>query len=106
MALWICTACGSAENLTFYPDCCSSCGGSMETQDGRNTLSAGLGEEADYWERLESAWNDGPNEDEAAIIRMWQRGRPLSNAQQRVLDDLRLTNSITAIGAIFGGVAA
>lgn len=106
MALWICTDCGCAEELSFYPDCCSHCRGNMETQDGRNT--AGSYDESAHYERISEMYDDLGAEqgDEASIIRLWQRGRALPAHQQRVVDDARLSNSIALLAAIYDGAAA
>ena len=87
MAMWICTECGNAEDLSFRPDACSACGGGMETQDERSTAASCVS-------------------DEAAIVRLWQHGKPLPDHQQRVIDDIRLANSIAIMGAVYGGAAA
>ena len=87
MAMWICTECGNAENLSFRPDGCSACGGGMETQDERSTAASCVS-------------------DEAAIVRLWQHGKPLPDHQQRVIDDIRLANSIAIMGAVYGGAAS
>lgn len=98
MTLWICTTCGAAEHLTFYPDCCSCCGGGMETQDGRFTSTRDDDEAL-----FEAAAVHG---DETAIVLLWHRGHPLTPGQRHVLDDLRLSESIAALTAVYGGLAA
>jgi len=99
MILWNCTNCGAGECLTFIPDCCSSCGGPMETQDGRSTLGS-LETDPD-WEMEICAYNGEPD----AIIAMWQSGRPLTLAMQSVLDDMLLANRIELITEVYRDAA-
>lgn len=99
MALWICTCCGATELLTFIPDGCSSCGGAMETQDGRSTAAA---EDMPHHD-METGAHAG---DPAAIIALWQEGRPLTSTMRARLDELLLANRLGLISAVYGAEAA
>ncbi|MCA1490121.1 hypothetical protein I6F11_04205 [Ensifer sp. NBAIM29] len=97
MRNWTCISCGAVERLTFYPDCCSSCGSSMVDDDGRSTLTADV---HDIPGDLYTAAAEG---DRAAIIDLWHAGaldKSLSGLRN-VLDEMLLQNRIDMMMHVF-----
>lgn len=99
MRRWTCISCGAVERLTITPDCCSSCGGSMTDDEGRSTLSSD-------WlspEELEAHYQDmdriyeefaAEQGDPESVIRVWQRGNPLTRDQQDIVDAAMRQNAM------------
>ncbi|WP_331373803.1 hypothetical protein [Sinorhizobium chiapasense] len=101
MALWTCISCGATERLTFYPDCCSSCGGSL-TDESHRTL-------VDDDEDLPAAlYHDAEMGDRAAIVALWQAGAldwsyPSASIEtmRSVIDDMLLENRVSVMMAVY-----
>jgi hypothetical protein len=125
MIKWTCVYCGSVEQLHFLPDRCSSCGGPMETQDGRSTASgfcedvtnlyAQRGELAEQlrlenWAKEAIADFDAElaaaSDEPAAVIRLWQRGGVLTPAQREIIDDALASNRFEMLMGVYGQAAA
>lgn len=94
MVSWTCTCCGAVERLTFTPDGCSSCGGTMETQDGRST--AAVESDADWQLRIDAWWGDP-----AAIVALWKSGQPLTSDMQCKIDEMLAANRTHMLGEIY-----
>lgn len=99
MTFWTCNTCGNVERLTIHPDCCSLCGGTMETQDGRSTAGTA-------YECLDAIRSDARYGDEGAIVWLWQEGESLSASMQDTVDGLSLLNRIALMEAVFSAEAA
>lgn len=82
MRLWICDTCGAMERLTFAPERCVACGGSMSTQDERSICGTDA-------------------RDPATLIRKWQCGFSLSANEQSLIDDFLLQNRVSLLSASF-----
>lgn len=96
---WTCINCGAVERLTFYPDCCSFCGGAMECDDGRSTLDAGE-PEIPF-----EVYNAAANGDEEATVMLWMDGAPKGTYRQDVLADLLLRNGHEQLMSLFAEAA-
>lgn len=94
---WTCIRCGAVERLHIFPDCCSSCGGAMTSEDGRSTAAAGSGPEIPF--EIHSAAADG---DRAAVVELWQLGAPACTYRRDAIDDLLLLNRVDMLMAVFG----
>ncbi|AAL49616.1 unknown [Sinorhizobium phage PBC5] len=96
MRRWSCINCGATERLTFYPDCCSSCGSAMVDDEGRSTLAV----EPEVPSELYHAAHDG---DRAAIVELWHAGALDSSvgALRGLLDDMLLENRIDMMMQVF-----
>jgi|GEM_PF-2384436 len=96
MRRWTCINSGAVESLTFYPDCCSSCGSTMVDDEGRSTIAA----EPKIPSELYHAAYDG---DRAAIVELWYAGA-LDNSVgtlRGILDDMLLENRIDMMMHVF-----
>jgi hypothetical protein len=96
-SLWTCNTCGASERLTVTPDCCSSCGGMMETQDGRSTY-AGSSDQLNFICSMMGGADAG---DLAAIIALWQAGYALPEPQRAILDNLLLANRVELMSSSY-----
>ncbi len=104
MTIWTCNICGCVERLNFMPDCCSLCGGTLETQDGRSTAARDFSEyEEAHCEAMEAAMR-GETADPAEIISLWHDGQVLTSPQQAILDDLLHANRITLMAAVYADI--
>ncbi len=97
MALWICNNCGAAEHLTYFPDCCSSCGGSMETQDGRSTVSSDFNGNNDV---LIAAYGG----DASAVVTLWFENE-LPSSMRPTIDEMLAANRLRMLETIYGVAA-
>lgn len=98
MKLWTCITCGAVERLNHYPDCCSSCGGAMESEEGR----ASFAEEQQVPFEVYLGASEG---DPRSTIELWHLGAPLGPVSQDRLDDLMLQNRHEQLLALFGEAA-
>lgn len=101
MRRWTCTNCGSVEQLTIYPDGCSSCGSAMICDDGRTTNSANDPHITDCYELLYAA---AEGDAEANVI-LWQERAPKTVYNADMIADLLLQNRIAMMQAIYGAAA-
>jgi hypothetical protein len=94
---WTCTNCGNVEELTFYPDCCSFCGGSMETQDGRSTVSSDFHCNNDV---LAAAYEG----DASAVVTLWFEDE-LPSSMRPTIDEMLAANRLHMLETIYGVAA-
>ena len=97
MRSWTCIKCGATERLSFFPDCCSSCGGSMVDDEGRSTLRA------DNGEMPSEVYQAAVEGDRAAIVELWHAGALDNslNSLRCLLDDMLLENRIDMMMQVF-----
>lgn len=101
MMMWTCTNCGAVERLTFYPDCCSSCGGAMICDDGRTTNCANEYQTDQDYDLLDAAAEGDP----AANVILWQERAPTYVYSPEMIANLALQNRIDMMQAIYGAAA-
>jgi len=94
MKLWTCITCGAVERLTFYPDCCSSCGGAMESEEGRTTF-------AEAPEIPFEVYHAASNGDAGATVSLRMLDAPKDTYSQDRIDELLLRNRHEQLMSLF-----
>lgn len=105
MRRFSCIVCGATETLTFWPDSCSSCGGSLTTEYPVQSEEFDPTPVDDFERWVEAnkiaiddhpIYTNRPGYDNCAhrVVRQWMRGETLTADEVAVLDGLVRQNSV------------